>query len=66
MDHFGSLKYWIEDAIDEKIWQWMIDSKLHFPHRNIPEPAKINADPPPPNQVPTLLPQDEQISPTPS
>ena len=45
MDRFGSLKYWIEDAMDEKRWQWMIDSKLRFPHRKIPEPTQ-NTDKP--------------------
>ena len=47
MDRFGSLKYWIEDAMDEIRWQWMIDSKLRFPHLDIPEPNR--ADPPPPS-----------------
>ena len=46
MDKVGSLRYWIEDAADEKKWQWMIDSKLRFPHLDIPEPNR--ADPPPP------------------
>ena len=46
MDKVGSLIYWIEDAADEKKWQWMIDSKLRFPHLDIPEPNR--ADPPPP------------------
>ena len=38
MGRVGSLKFWVEDALDEKRWQWLIDSKLRFPHQDIPEP----------------------------
>ena len=66
MDRFGSLKYWFEDAIDEKRWQCMIDSKLHFPHCDIPEPTKNNTgSPPPPSSPNAAPPQDEQPPPTP-
>ena len=47
MDKVGSLHYWLADALDSKQWQWLIDdSRLCFPHRNIPEPSNPNEDPP--------------------
>ena len=47
MDHFGSLKYWIKDATNEKKWSWMIESKLRSPHLDIPKP-KLSDNPSPP------------------
>jgi hypothetical protein len=57
MDKVGSLKYWLADALNKKKWQWLIDSRLRCPHRNIPEPTNLNE--PPPN------PTDDSIPPTP-
>ena len=52
MDKVGSLHYWLADALDSKRWQWLIDSRLRFPHRNIPEPSNPNEDPPYPQSPP--------------
>ena len=67
MDRFGSLKYWIDDAMDKRRWHWMIDSKLRFPHRDLPEPTTNNSNqsPPPPNFNSDPPPQDDQPPPTP-
>ena len=37
MDMHGSLNYWIKDAWDEKKWIYMIDSRLRFPHLEMPQ-----------------------------
>ena len=39
MDRFGTLHYWTEDVLDKKRWQWMINSRLQFPHLYTPEPT---------------------------
>ena len=56
MDKIGSLHYWLADALDSKRWQWLIDSRLRFPHRNIPEPSNPNEDPPYPLIMVSTLP----------
>ena len=50
MDRFGSLKYWINDAMDEKIWTWLIESKQKKPHLKHKEPASTSL---PPNNNPS-------------
>ena len=52
MDKVGSLHYWLADALDSKQWQWLINSRLRFPHRIIPEPSNPNKDPPNPQSPP--------------
>jgi hypothetical protein len=53
MDKVGSLHFWLQDALDARRWQWMINSKLRTPHLDIPEPSKANPpQPPPPPQSP--------------
>ena len=48
----GDLKHWIELAMDEKYWEWLIDSKLRTPHLDIPEPRRSQPQQPPPPRTP--------------
>ena len=57
MDRFGSLQYWLEDAMDKKRWAWMIEIKLRSPHLDLPDPSLPNPPIPPRN---TPLPQRSQ------
>ena len=43
-----ALHCWYADALDKTRWQWLIDSKLRYPHRDIPEPSRSSAPRSPP------------------
>jgi hypothetical protein len=36
----GDLRHWINDAMDQEYWEWMIDQKIKRPHLNIPPPRR--------------------------
>ena len=52
MDRFGSLPYWIKDAMNKKRWSWMIQSKLRLPHLDSPDPLPPSPPSPPRNALP--------------
>ena len=60
MDRLGSLEYWIKDAIDKKLWNYMIKSRLKSPHihhnkpRSRPRPQPHSAPPSPNPTSPSL------------
>ena len=65
----GALNRWYSDAMDEKLWEWMIDDKLRKPHLNIPPPNNNHPPPPPPadeNPPPPPSPRASTASPPPS
>ena len=51
-DRFGSLQYWLKDAMDKKRWAWMIESKLRSPHLDLPDPTPPSPPSPPRNTPP--------------
>jgi hypothetical protein len=39
MDKKGSIELWLDDALDEARWNWLIDCQLRRPHLKINEPT---------------------------
>ena len=70
MDRLGSLEYWIKDAIDKKLWNYMIKSRLKSPHihhnkpRSRPRPQPHSVPPLPNPTLPPPTPPPPSMSPT--